>query len=428
MTAVRRDLLPDSAEVGSSGRLSIGGCDVLELAAEFGTPLFIYDEDHLRERCREAVAGFPDGVAYATKAFLCGAMARLAYEEGMDLDVATGGELAVALRAGVPADRLVFHGNNKSAAELATAIDAGVKRIVVDNLNELDRLEDLHEGGRRAPSVLIRVNPAVEAHTHEYLQTGIADSKFGFPLHGGEAAEAVARARASSAMDFRGVHAHIGSQVYATSSFRKALEVLAPFVEKSAAAELSVGGGLGVAYVGDESAPTISDWAQSVLEAAGALGIGCRITAEPGRSIVASAAVTAYTVGVIKPISAIRTYVAVDGGMSDNPRPVLYGSGYEAFLARSTDAERPLEVRIVGKHCESGDVIVAEANVPDDIAVNDVLVTPVTGAYGHSMGSNYNMVLRPPVVFVSGGAARLVVRRETHEDLLSRDVALRSED
>ncbi|MCP3976729.1 MAG: diaminopimelate decarboxylase [bacterium] len=424
VTAVRRDLLPDSAEVGSSGRLSIGGCDVLELVSEHGTPLFIYDETHLRTRCREAVAGFPDGVAYATKAFLCGAMARLAYEEGMDLDVATGGELAVALRAGVPADRLVFHGNNKSSAELAAAIDVGVKRVVVDNSDELDRLENLHRTGYQAPSVLIRVNPAVEAHTHEYLQTGIADSKFGFPLDGGEAAAAVMRARASSAMDYHGVHAHIGSQVYATSSFRKALEVLAPFVEESGATELSVGGGLGVAYVGDETAPTISDWAHSVAEAAGALGIACRITAEPGRSIVASAAVTAYTVGVIKPISGIRTYVAVDGGMSDNPRPVLYGSGYEAFLARRTDADRTMPVRIVGKHCESGDVIVAEAMVPDDIAIDDVLVTPVTGAYGHSMGSNYNMALRPPVVFVSNGAARLVVRRETHEDLLRRDVGI----
>jgi diaminopimelate decarboxylase len=423
VTAIRRDLLPDTATVDAAGRLSVGGCDVLDLAAEFGTPLFIYDEKHLRARCREAVAGFPDGVAYATKAFLCGAMAQLAYEEGMDLDVATGGELEVALHAGVPGDRLVFHGNNKSMLELEMALDAGVKHIVVDNFDEMERLEVLCSGGP-AVKVLIRVNPAVEAHTHEYLQTGVADSKFGFALDGGVASEAVKRARGSSVMDFIGIHAHIGSQVYATSSFARTLEVLAGFAEESRADELSIGGGLGVAYVGDEQAPSLSEWAATVAETAKSLGVTARVTAEPGRSVVASAAVTAYGVGVIKRIAGIRTYVAVDGGMSDNPRPVLYGSGYEAFLARSTDAERDMAVRVVGKHCESGDVIVAEAMIPEDTEVGDVLVTPVTGAYGHSMGSNYNMVLRPPVVFVKDGAARLVVRRETYSDLLQRDVGV----
>lgn len=422
MTPIRRDLLPDTATVDPAGRLSVGGCDVLDLAAEFGTPLFIYDEQHLRTRCRQAVAGFPGGVAYATKAFLCGAMAQLAYEEGMDLDVATGGELQVALHAGVPGDRLVFHGNNKSPLELQMALDAGVKHIVVDNFDEMDRLDTLG-AARPAVNVLIRVNPAVEAHTHEYLQTGVADSKFGFALDGGVAAAAVARARDSSAMNFVGIHAHIGSQVYVTSSFARTLEVLAGFARDSRADELSIGGGLGVAYVGDEQAPSLAEWAATVGEAATSLGVTARITAEPGRSIVASAAVTAYSVGVIKRIAGVRTYVAVDGGMSDNPRPVLYGSGYEAFLARSTDAERELPVRIVGKHCESGDVIVAEAKIPEDTAVGDILVTPVTGAYGHSMGSNYNMVLRPPVVFVKGGEARLVVRREEYADLLRRDLS-----
>jgi diaminopimelate decarboxylase len=419
---VRRDLLPDTAAIDSSGRISVGGCDVIDMAAEYGTPLFVYDETHLRTRCREAVAAFPGGVAYATKAFLCGAMAQLAHEEGMDLDVATGGELFVALRAGVPGSRLIFHGNNKSADELRRALTAGVKQVVVDNFDEMDRLEELHATDTPAPAVMIRVNPAIEAHTHEYLQTGVADSKFGFALEGGIAAAAVARARSSAAMDFVGIHAHIGSQVYATSSFAKTLEVLADFVADSGAAELSVGGGLGVAYVGDEQAPSIAEWAATVHQAVARLGITARISAEPGRSIVASAAVTAYTVGVIKPIAGVRTYVAVDGGMSDNPRPVLYGSGYEAFLARRADAARPLPVRVVGKHCESGDVIVSEAMVPGDIVPGDILVTPVTGAYGHSMGSNYNMVLRPPVVFVRDGTARLVVRRENHEDLLRRDL------
>jgi diaminopimelate decarboxylase len=302
------------------------------------------------------------------------------------------------------------------------ALDAGVKHIVIDNFDEMERLESLRPAGP-AINTLIRVNPAVEAHTHEYLQTGVADSKFGFALEGGVASEAVARARASAALNFVGIHAHIGSQVYATSSFARTLEVLADFVRESEAGEVSIGGGLGVAYVGDEQAPSIAEWAATVSDAAKSLDVTARITAEPGRSIVAAAAVTAYSVGVIKRIDGVRTYVAVDGGMSDNPRPVLYGSGYEAFLARSTDADRELPVRVVGKHCESGDVIVAEAMIPRDTVVGDVLITPVTGAYGHSMGSNYNMVLRPPVVFVREGAARLVVRRETYSDLLRRDLS-----
>lgn len=424
MSAVRRDLLPDTAAIDHTGSLSIGGCDVVDLVADFGTPLFIYDEAHLRARCREAVAGFPDGAAYATKAFLCGAMARLAHEEGMALDVATGGELDVALRAGVPANNLILHGNNKSRGELATALDAGVRYIVVDNFDEIARIEELHVAGKPIAKVLVRLNPAIDAHTHEYLRTGVADSKFGFSLEGGVARDAVAHVKASPAFEFGGVHSHIGSQVYAISSFAKTLEVLGRFAVETAAPELSVGGGLGVAYVADEMAPTITAWAAAIHEAAADAGVTSRITAEPGRSIVAASAITAYTVGVIKPIADVRTYVAVDGGMSDNPRPVLYGSGYEAFLARATDASRDLDVRIVGKHCESGDVIVADATVPADTVVGDVLVTPVTGAYGYSMGSNYNMVPRPPVVFVKDGDARLVVRRETFEDLASRDLSI----
>lgn len=424
MTPIPRGLLPESAEIAASGRLTIGGCDLLDLAQEHGTPLFVYDERHIRARCREAVRAFPDGVAYAAKAFLCTAMARLAWEEGMDLDVATGGELHIALAAGVPAERLILHGNNKSAWELELAMRSGVGRIVVDSDDELDRIESLVSNGMEPPRVLVRVTPGVEAHTHEYLQTGVADSKFGFGVAHGVAAAAVERARASSAVDLVGVHAHIGSQVFAVESFEKAVEVLAEFVAPMDLEELSVGGGLGVPYVEGESAPTITEWAAAVRAACDTGHITCRISAEPGRAIVAAAAVTVYTIGTIKEIPDVRTYVAVDGGMSDNPRPVLYGSGYEAFLPRATDALRPRNVRIVGKHCESGDVIVREATLPDDIAVGDVLCTPVTGAYGHSMGSNYNMVVRPPVVFVANGKARLVVRRETYDDLLSRDVGM----
>lgn len=424
MSVLPISLLPDNASVDGSGRLAIGGCDVVDLADEHGTPLFVYDEDHLRARCREAAAAFGDGVAYAAKAFLCGAMARLAHEEGMCLDVATGGELHLALAAGVPAEHLIMHGNNKSEAELRAAMTAGVRRLVVDSFDELDRIERLVAEGLTAPPLLVRVTPGVEAHTHEYLRTGIADSKFGFGLASGAAQAAIDRLSHSS-LDLVGVHAHIGSQIFDAEFFAKAVSVMASFVVPLDLEELSLGGGLGVAYVEGEHAPSISEWAGVMLGACAAAGIRSRVTAEPGRAVVAQAAVTLYRVGTIKDIAGVRTYVAVDGGMSDNPRPVLYGSGYEAFLPRATDAARPRRVRVVGKHCESGDVIVHDAVVPEDIVVGDVLATPVTGAYGHSMGSNYNMVLRPAVVFVRGGTARLVVRREAYDDLLIRDLGLR---
>jgi diaminopimelate decarboxylase len=403
------------------GFLEIGGCRVVDVADSFGTPVFIYDEAHLRSRCAEAVAAFPDGVAYASKAFLCKAMARLAHDEGMLIDVATGGELFVVLAAGVPAGRVVFHGNNKSVAELAYALDRGVGTIVADSFDELDRIDAIGPIGEPVRT-LVRINPGIEAHTHEYLQTGVIDSKFGIPIADGMAEDAIERVKRSAAMRFGGIHVHIGSQVFDTGSFTRAMAALAPFVARSGADELSIGGGLGVAYVGGETAPTITEWATAVRAVAADHGVTSRITAEPGRAIVAQAAVTAYTIGTIKTIPGVRDYVAVDGGMSDNPRPVLYGSGYEAFLARDVDAERPRPVRVVGKHCESGDVIVRSAFVPADLGVGDILCTPVTGAYGHSMGSNYNKVLRPPVVFVSDGDARLVVEREAYSDLLARDV------
>ncbi|HET6811850.1 MAG TPA: diaminopimelate decarboxylase [Acidimicrobiales bacterium] len=414
--------------VDARGRLSVGGCDLVELAGEHGTPLFVYDEDHLRARCREAVQAWGDGVAYGSKAFLCLAMARLAHEEGMWVDVATGGELHVALAAGVPAGRIVLHGNNKSEAELRRAVAQGVGRIVVDSNDEIDRLELLaaSRDGGTPPRVLLRVTPGIEAHTHEYVMTGQVDSKFGFGLASGQAAAAVERLHALGrlgAVELVGIHAHIGSQIFVTDSFEREVEVLARFFNPLGLAELCVGGGLGVPYVEGESAPTITEWAQAVRHACAAFGVaeGTRVSAEPGRSIVASAAVTLYTVGTVKDLPGVRTYVAVDGGMSDNPRPVLYGSGYEAFLPRATDAERARRVTVVGKHCESGDFIVRDARVPADIRVGDVLATPVTGAYGHSMASNYNKVPRPAVVFVAGGSVRTVVRRETEDDLLRLD-------
>jgi len=420
--AIPRQLLPDTTTVSTDGRMSVGGVDIAELAAEFGTPLFVYDEDHLRARCREAVETFGDGVAYATKAFLCVAMAKLAYEEGMHLDVATLGELHVARAGGVPASHLVFHGNNKSAAELAEAMKAGVGRIVIDSFDEIDRIEAVYAEIGVVAKALIRITPGVEAHTHEFIATGQDDSKFGFTVSTGLADQAIARAKASPAIELLGIHAHIGSQVFRIDSMRQSAAVLAEISQRFNLPELSVGGGLGVAYVGGEEAPTISQWGRSVLEATGQAGIDAHVLAEPGRSIVATAGMTVYQVGTVKELEGLRTYVAVDGGMSDNPRPVLYGSGYEAFIADRADATRTKEVRVVGKHCESGDIIIRQALVPEDIAVGDLLVTPVTGAYGHSLASNYNKVTRPAVVFVSNGNARLVVRRENLDDLTRLDV------
>jgi diaminopimelate decarboxylase len=420
------ELLPDTAEVGPDGRLSVGGVDVVELCEQIGTPVFIYDEEHLRRRCREAVDSFGSGVAYASKAFFCLAMAQLVHEEGMCIDVSTGGELYVALKAGVPGNRLVLHGNNKSDEELSQALAAGVGRIVIDSFDEIDRLERLvpRLTPDHRPGVLVRVTPGIEAHTHEYVQTGQDDSKFGFGLNSGAAAEAVERLRkAEYLVDLVGIHAHIGSQIFEVNFFERAIAILAPFLRSFDGAELVVGGGLGVPYVTGETAPTLTEWASALRRAADAAGIPptVRITGEPGRSIAAGAAITCYRAGTIKPLAGIRTYLSVDGGMSDNPRPVLYDSGYEAFLPRAVRADRPFKATIVGKHCESGDVLVRDAQLPADTAVGDIVATPVTGAYGHSMPSNYNKVGRPPVVFVRNGRIRTVVRRETYEDLIALD-------
>ncbi len=422
MTAIPWSLLPDTAAIGGSGQLLIGGCDTLALASEFGTPLFVYDESHLRARCREATEAFRGNAVYASKAFLCRAMARLAHEEGMAIDVSTGGELHVCLAAGVPPERIVLHGNNKSRSELRLALDSGVGRIVVDSFDELDRLEALSSDRQPPVRALLRVTPGVEAHTHEFVATGQDDSKFGFTVSSGAAERAVERAQRSAAIELVGLHAHIGSQVFRVESYAEALAVVADFARPLDLPEISIGGGLGVAYVEGESAPSITEWAEILHGACESLGIEAGLWAEPGRSIVAQAAITLYTAGTIKELPGIRTYVAVDGGMSDNPRPVLYGSGYETFMPARAGEDRPARIRLVGKHCESGDVLVMDGLVPDGLQVGDIVATPVTGAYGHSMGSNYNKVLRPAVVFAADGDARLVVRRETLDDLLVTDV------
>ncbi len=372
---------------------------------------------------------FGDGAAYASKAFLCVAMARLVDEEGLHLDVATGGELFVALHGGFPAARIVFHGNNKSVEELRAALSNRVGRIVVDSDEELRRLEALVAEGLPAPRVQVRVKPGVEAHTHEHIETGSEDSKFGFSPDRAHAA--AQRIIEGGTLRFAGLHCHIGSHVFKLDAFARAVVKMVGVVRAieatgGAVEELNLGGGLGVRYLPEDAPPSIDQYAslmhESVAKALAEAGVRSRplLMTEPGRSIVAPAGVTLYTVGTIK-VAGTRTYIAVDGGMSDNPRPVTYGARYDTFLPARATAFRPLVVTVAGKHCEQGDVIVRDARVPADVAVGDVLATPVTGAYGYSMASNYNKVTRPPVVFVRDGEARVVVRREANEDLVRLD-------
>jgi diaminopimelate decarboxylase len=390
--------------------------DLEALAAEHGTPLFVYDEDHLRARCREFARHFgAENVAYASKAFLCRAMARLVADEGLCIDVATGGELYVALRGGFPAERIVFHGNNKSDAEIEAARDAGVGVVVADSFTELDRLERARFAGR----VFVRATPGVEAHTHEYIETGTDRSKFGFSVVRGDALAAVRRVVESDVLTFGGIHCHIGSQVFRLDSCAKAAAVVVAFAEEceretgATVPVLNLGGGLGARYLAEDPELSVAEYARVLHDAVGDRGV----MVEPGRAIAGAAAITVYRVGTVKQSGADTTYVAVDGGMSDNPRPVLYGAGYEAYLPSRMDAPRPLVASIAGKHCEQGDVIVVGAHLPADVAVGDLLVTPVTGAYGYAMASNYNKVPRPAVLFVRGGQARVVIDRETPEDL-----------
>jgi diaminopimelate decarboxylase len=434
MSAFDTTLLPSSATVDDAGRVSIGGVALTALAEEFGTPLYVYDENDMRARCRAYREAFGAGAAYASKAFLCVAMAKLVHEEGLHLDVATGGELYIALHAGFPAERIVFHGNNKSTEELQAALDAGVGRIVVDSSDEITRLEALVAAGAPAPAVHVRVTPGVEAHTHEFIETGTEKSKFGFALDLGNALAAAKHIVGNSPLRFAGIHCHIGSQIFRLDSFQAAVDKMVGLIvaieEQTGAlvSELNLGGGLGVRYLHEDVAPTIAEYAAIVHEAvaksladAGARSRPMLLT-EPGRSISAVAGITLYTVGTVKVIEGVRTYVAIDGGMSDNLRPLTYGAEYETFLPDRANAERPLTASVAGKHCEQGDVIVTDARLPGDVAVGDILATPVTGAYCHSMASNYNKVTRPAVVFVRDGKARLVVRRESPEDLVRLDV------
>jgi diaminopimelate decarboxylase len=400
---------PIGSRIGEAGRLEVGGCDVVELAREFGTPAYVYAEDDIRARARGYMDAFRARterfeVIYASKAFPCTAAFELLAAEGVSADVASGGELFLALRGGMPPERCYFHGNNKTEAELRYAVEQGVGHIVADSFDELERLERLAPGQR----ILLRVTPGIEADTHEKIQTGQVDSKFGFQID--DLPRALERIET---LEVRGLHAHIGSQIFDLDPLERIAEVLSALGDYPL---LNLGGGLAIAYTRNQLPPDVEEYVEALLARAPE---GVTVLCEPGRSLVGNAGVTLYTVGTVKEVPGVRTYVAVDGGMADNPRPMLYGARYEAELADRFGGDT--ECRVVGMHCESGDILVPEA-VLDDPKPGDVLVMPATGAYGHAMASNYNAVPRPPVIFCSEGNARVVVRRETYEDLALRDV------
>jgi diaminopimelate decarboxylase len=419
-TSTISHVFPLGSRVNARGHLEIGGCDAVELAREFGTPAYVVAEDDLRARARafmEAVSARHDDfdVLFASKAFPCTAVYRLLAEEGLACDVASGGELFLALRGGFDPARIYFHGNAKSVVELREAVAAGVGHIVIDSLHDLDRLEQVAATLGCRQEVLIRITPGVAGDTHHAISTGQADSKFGFaPV---DARVAIERLAGAPHLKLVGLHFHIGSQLLSLAPFRAAVRTLAALGEFPV---YNVGGGLGVAYTAGDQPPSVVDYVDTVVSAVHAeLGHDVRLLLEPGRSLVANAAVTLYTVQTVK--RNVSTWVAVDGGMSDNLRPMLYGSKYEALVADRPLAQAGEPCRIAGKHCESGDVIVREVRLADP-APGDVIATPVTGAYGYSLANNYNGVPRPPVIFCRDGEARVVVRRETYEDLAARDV------
>jgi diaminopimelate decarboxylase len=417
---------PIGSRVNERGRLEVGGCDVVELAREFGTPAYIYATDDLRARAGAYLDAFGSRsddfeIVYASKAAPITALCAVFAELGLSIDVASGGELHIAQRAGFDPQRIHMHGNNKSDAELRQAVEAGVGHVICDSLAEIDRLDSICAGSGRRQRVLIRVTPGVEADTHSYVQTGQLDSKFGLGLDDGLAAAAVAKVLAADGLELVGLHAHIGSQIFELEPYVKTIEALGELADPAWCRLLNIGGGLGIAYTADDRPPTIDAYAEVKVDGVKRVFDPVpRILVEPGRSLVGNAGITAYTVGTVKEIPGLRTYVAVDGGMSDNLRPMLYGSRYAAIVADRAGEPADVTVTIAGMHCESSDMLVRDARLAAP-RVGDVLVTPATGAYGHAMANNYNAARRPPVVFCSRGNAELVVRRETYDDLTARD-------
>lgn len=434
---------PRSTVRNDDGVVSIGGVPVTDIAAEFGTPTFVVDEDDFRSRCREIAAAFGGGenVRYAAKAFMCTEVARWIAEEGLSLDVASGGEMAVALAGGFPAERIALHGNNKSVAELTAAVKAGIEHVVVDSMIEIDRLDQIAGAAGVVQDVLVRVTVGVEAHTHEFISTAHEDQKFGLSLANGAAMDAIRRVFETDHLRLVGLHSHIGSQIFDVAGFEIAAhrvigllhDVVAEFgVDKTAQMSIvDLGGGLGISYLPQDDPPPIADLAAKlsaiVRDESAAVGLPTpRLVVEPGRAIAGPGTITLYEVGTVKDVAVSptshRRYVSVDGGMSDNIRTSLYGAEYDVRLVSRVSDAGPALSRIVGKHCESGDIVVRDAWMADDIAPGDLLGVAATGAYCYSMSSRYNLIGRPAVVAVRDGRARLILRRETVEDLLSLEV------
>ena len=429
-------LFPFTAEVNEDDHLVIGGCDVVGLAAEFGTPLYVFDEDTLRGMCREFRTEFgtryPNSrVAYASKAFVNPAIARIVAEEGLGLDVVSGGELAVARAADVPPDTIYFHGNNKTPEELEFALDYGIGQIVVDSFHELEVLDAIAGERGVRQDIMLRLSPGIDAHTHEKTTTGILDSKFGFSIETGDAAKAIRQAMSAANLDLVGIHFHLGSPIFELEPYELGVEVVLNFLTqfKEEGLKLDVfspGGGFAIGYVRSEPPPQIAEYAESITNYTSRLceelGFGTPLlVVEPGRSIVGRAGVALYTVGGIKNIPTVRKYVSLDGGMGDNIRPAIYGSEYEAVLASRMSAPPAEVVTLAGKYCESGDVLVKDITMPV-VEPGDIIAIPSSGAYAPSMASNYNLNGRPAIVMAKDGDARLIRRRETYADMMMADV------
>jgi len=429
-------VFPDTAEINDLGHLVVGGCDFVDLAKEFDTPLYVYDEETLSGRCREFLSEFRSRhsdtvVIYACKAYINPAIACLFMEEGLGLDVVSGGELTVARKVGFPSEKIYFHGNNKSANELKLALTMNVGRVIVDNSHELEVLNRLSAEVGKVQDILLRVSPGIDPHTHSHLTTGILDSKFGFSIETGQATEAIRKALAYPQLNLVGLHYHLGSSLFELEPFRLAMETVLRFAatfreEGFALKELSPGCGLGISYTRQQRPPSIGEFAEvlvsSMLDTCKNLKMELpRLIVEPGRSIAGPAGVAVYRVGNVKEIPGVRTYISVDGGMGDNIRTALYEAEYEAVAAGKMNLSETELVTVAGKYCESGDVLVRDVKLPP-LQPDDLIAVPASGAYCPSMASNYNLYGRPAIVMVRGGQARLIRRRETFEDLMTHDV------
>ena len=436
MTFPNASLFPETAAVNAAGRLEIGGCDTSDLAVEFGTPLYLFDEDTLRGMCRAFVGEFTrryadTRVAYASKAFLNPAIATVVKEEGLSLDVVSGGELAVAMAVDFPPERIYFHGNNKTADELGMALDYGIGRVAVDSFHELDLLNGLAREKSVVQDVMLRLSPGVDPHTHAHTTTGTLDSKFGIPIETGDAARAIRALVQAPNLNLIGLHFHLGSPIFELEPYTIAIDTALTFAAefKSEGLELeefSPGGGFAIGYVTERPPPPIADYAEAITSMVKRrcddLGLGSpRLVIEPGRSIVGRAGVALYTVGAIKDIPGVRKYVSLDGGMGDNIRPALYGAEYEAVLANRTSGGPKEMVTLAGKFCESGDFLIKDIELPSLVS-GDIVAMPSSGAYAPAMASNYNLNPRPAMVMVKDGAARLIRRRESYKDMMLSDI------